>query len=136
MPPGKPIDPIDHHLPEFELGIVDDLDGETVHIQVSGDIDMVTLAHLDDTLGSLGEEGDRRHVVVDVGDVTFLSACGVSRLVAAQHRLGVRGQSLALHRASTHQQRLLRIGGFDCARNVPVDATATASRPGTGRPCS
>jgi anti-anti-sigma factor len=131
MSPADQIDPIDHHQPEFDVD-VHDQDGDVVRVQVSGDIDIRTLGHLDDTLNSLGGEDDCRHVVVDVGRVTFLSACGVSRLVAAQHRLGVRGQSLALHRASTHQQRLLRIGGFDCAQNVPVDAAAPAQRPTAG----
>jgi anti-anti-sigma factor len=131
MSPDRQIDAIVDAYPEYpDLVVnVDDPEGDTVRVQVSGDIDMVTLGHLDDTLGSLGEDHRCRHIVIDVGEVTFLAACGVSRLVGTQHRLGAGGRSLALHRASAHQQRLLRLGGFDCARNVPDGASARVPLP-------
>jgi anti-anti-sigma factor len=127
MSPDCQLDPVVLHHPDFGVD-VDDPDGDTVRVLVSGDIDMPTLGHLDDTLGSIGEDHRCRHIVVDIGAVTFLAACGVSRLVAAQHRLGRGGRSLALHRATAHQQRLLRLGGFDCTRNEP-EATATVPQP-------
>jgi anti-anti-sigma factor len=114
--------PVPQPGPHFSLRVVDEPRGSDPQLVVSGEIDVPYIAELDDAIGRIGRQDRSRGVIVDVSQVTFLAACGVSRLVAAQHRLGSVGQTLALHGTTGFQRRLLALGSFDCA------ATASAGQ--------
>ncbi|WP_158220336.1 STAS domain-containing protein [Kineosporia sp. A_224] len=62
--------------------------GEWSLVRASGDIDIATAAELDDALlAAATDEQPVRHLVLDLGAVTFLDCAGLRPLVAARRRL-------------------------------------------------
>ncbi|MBI4943205.1 MAG: STAS domain-containing protein [Actinobacteria bacterium] len=62
--------------------------GERSLVRASGDVDLATATELDGALQAAAtEDQPARHLVVDLGAVTFLDCAGLRPLVAARRRL-------------------------------------------------
>ncbi len=95
-------------------------------LRVGGELDLATVTvlrrHLSDHLG------DRRDVVLDLEDLTFLSGHGTTVLLEAQRLARSHGVRLSITRLAYTVARLLRITGFgedlDLSAAEPIDIAA------------
>jgi anti-sigma B factor antagonist len=86
------------HSTENDLTVV------TVH----GEIDVFTSPGLRETLLDL-IDGGALHLLIDLGDVTFLDSTGLGVLVGAYHRLRARSGTMAFACATDRVQRVFRV---------------------------
>jgi anti-anti-sigma factor len=108
-------------------------------VHISGALDMATMdetrAVLHTVLAAVGPR-----IVVDLGDVTFFDACGISPLVSAVHRALEHGGWVRLARVGSYQLSVLGIARLTdllpaygsvsaaaCADGVPVSAVWQAA---------
>jgi anti-sigma B factor antagonist len=68
--------------------------GEAVVVVAAGDLDMVTTPHFGDAVCAALDTPGRGPVVIDLIDVTFLDARGLSALVAASEDAAARHEPL------------------------------------------
>jgi anti-anti-sigma factor len=86
--------------------------GETVVVEVAGEIDLRTAEPLRTRLLGLVDAGFGS-IVVDFEHVRFCDASGLGALVAVRNRLRGRGGDLRLARVRPPQRRIFRITGLD-----------------------
>ena len=81
-------------------------DEGTIHVVLSGEIDVSAVPALDDAFGDAAE----RHglVVVDMADVTFVDSSGVGALLRLRQRVGSR---FVVGSTSPTVERVLTIAG-------------------------
>jgi anti-sigma B factor antagonist len=85
------------------------LDGWTV-ASLAGEIDILTVPSLRAHLGDLVvDHGARPQVIIDLGDVTFCDALGLSTLIGAHHTAARRGGTVRLVVPEGRVRRFLRI---------------------------
>jgi anti-sigma B factor antagonist len=84
-------------------------DGGVV-VRVVGELDLATAPEVQHRLAGLALAAERR-VVLDVQDVTFLSAAGVRVLLDAHDRVAAHGGRLVLRSPSRLVQRVLQAAG-------------------------
>ena len=89
-----------------EVHVSVDGDGSLV-LRVVGELDLATISVLRDALASVPLIGQRR-VVLDVSDLTFISAAGVRVALDAQRVLSRHGGQLVLRGPSSLFLRVLR----------------------------
>ncbi len=80
-------------------------DGSVV---LSGRLDAVQAPQVREVL-----EGVEESVVVDLGELQYVSSAGLGILIATQRRLADRGARLTLRSPTPHVRELLRITGLD-----------------------
>ncbi|TDD71521.1 STAS domain-containing protein [Actinomadura rubrisoli] len=68
--------------------------GDHTIVAVGGDIDVETSPRLRDFLLGLVEDG-ARHLVIDLGRVTFLDSTGLGVMIGVFHRLGAANGSMS-----------------------------------------
>lgn len=85
-------------------------DGRAV-IAVAGEVDILTARPLGDALARLTEDGFD-HIVVDITEVSFFGASGLSVFAEALSALG-RSGSLRVVTSSALTRRILAISGLD-----------------------
>lgn len=71
-----------------------------------------------------GEE----HLVIDLGEVTLLTAAGINAMVAARARLHRGGGTLTIRNARGVVKRVLEITGLDTSAEVQSTATERAGQ--------
>lgn len=98
----------DPDAPTFEVRVVE-ADGGTV-IVARGEIDLTAHEPLRRCIESCS--ADRRHVVLDVAEVTFIDSTGLNMLVLAHRRLGHRPGAVVLRNPSPAVVRVLEIAGL------------------------
>jgi len=83
-------------------------------IDVSGELDLTTVAMLRDPLLSLAAKSLSPHLIVDLSRVDFIDSAGLALLVEARKRLAADSRSLALVISPGRQpERVLRLVRFD-----------------------
>ena len=83
-------------------------------IDVSGELDLTTVAMLRDPLLSLAAKSASPHLIVDLSRVDFIDSAGLALLVEARKRLAADSRSLALVISPGRQpERVLRLVRFD-----------------------
>jgi anti-sigma B factor antagonist len=87
------------------------LDGGDLVVLVDGEVDVSTAPHLRSFL--LQVDDGERVLVVDLSDMDFLDAAGLSVLVALQRRLAQRASQVVLRSPSASTRRLLQITGLE-----------------------
>jgi anti-sigma B factor antagonist len=95
---------------------------------VAGEIDISTVGQLRERLAELA--ASRRHLVIDLNQVTFIDAAGLSALVAAANRAAARGISLHVVCARPKTLELFRLTGLD--RRLPPAPTLDEALAGPG----
>jgi len=118
--------------PGFSVRLLPDATGTVV---VRGEVDMATAPALEACLeeASSSGEGD---VEVEMDNVSFLDASGLSVLITAHSRLQSNGHSLRLRNPAREVRKVLEICGFSAVLAVDaVDCHANSDRgePGTLR---
>lgn len=86
--------------------------GGTVHVAVSGEIDMATVAALDDTLQDAVARGDTAEVVVDFAEVTFCDSSGLAALDRAYAAARERAARLRIVHPQPQVRLLFEITGM------------------------
>jgi anti-sigma B factor antagonist len=85
--------------------------GRTV-VSLHGDIDLATVAGLEDALCEVRLDADAP-VVVDLSDVTHLSCRGMAALASTHDALAARGVGLVLRHPGPVVRRFLGLVGLD-----------------------
>ena len=88
-------------------------------VTVAGEIDITTVARLQERLFELAASG--RPLVADLDQVTFIDSAGLSALIGAANRADAHGGSLHVVCARPQIRQLFRLTGLD--RHVPVAHT-------------
>ena len=102
-------------------------------VHVSGALDMATMDETRAVLHTvLAVVGPR--IVVDLGDMTFLDACGISPLVSAVHRAREHGGWVRLARVPDYQLSVLGIAKL--ADLLPAYESVSAAASDDGIPVS
>lgn len=87
--------------------------------EVTGDIDMSTVAGLRERLFGLADSG--QPLIVDLNRITFIDSAGLGVLVSAARRADVHGGSLYAVCSRPQTRKLLWLTGVD--RRIPLSAT-------------
>jgi anti-sigma B factor antagonist len=87
--------------------------------EVTGDIDMSTVAGLRESLLGLADSG--QPLIVDLNHVSFIDSVGLGALVGAARRADERGGSLHAVCSRPQTRKLLWLTGVD--RRIPLTAT-------------
>ena len=118
-----------------ELSVTVRRDRGAVIAEVTGDIDMSTVAGLRERLFGLADSG--QPLIVDLNRITFIDSAGLGVLVTAARRAGAHGGSLHAVCSRPQTRKLLWLTGVD--RRIPLSATVdgalillTASRDAPG----
>ncbi len=80
---------------------------ESVVVSVTGDVDLVSAAHLREVLEDALHLSS--HLIVDVSGMTFIDSSGLTALVHAHRRAADSGGSMTVRRPSPMLKRLLGI---------------------------
>lgn len=92
-----------------------------VHVTVAGEVDGATVAVLEATLSAaLTSRPPPAEVCVDLGDVRFFSAAGVTCLLAARRQAADRDITFLVVNATGVTARVLRAVQVDAVLSTPV----------------
>lgn len=86
--------------------------GDAAVVEVRGDLDTATAGHLCAQLQDVVVRQGNRVVVVDLTDMTFIDARGVSVLAKAYQQARARGGELHIQHPSPMTARVLQITGL------------------------
>lgn len=84
-------------------------DNDGMIVNVAGEVDMMTAPELEDALTSAPPGLD---IIVDLAQVTFLDARGITALVTAQRHIKSQGGSLRIRGALPHVDYVIEISGL------------------------
>ena len=90
---------------------------DSVLLVLSGELDLATVAVLDDSLRR-AESARRPVVLVDLAGVTFMDCAGLTVLLAAARRASETGGEVSVMRASASIRRLLELTAVDQSLSV------------------
>lgn len=105
-PPTRPNRQSPVPLPLFEIDVTEKED--TVVIRIKGELDLSESPRLKHALGK-AEAGQAGRVLLDLEELTFIDAAGLSALVAASHRSESNGGRLRFTRGRGNVARLFRL---------------------------
>ena len=118
-----------------ELSVTVRRERGVVIAEVTGDMDMSTVAALRERLSGLADSG--KPLIVDLNRISFIDSAGLGVLVGAARRADVHGGSLHAVCSRPQTRKLLWLTGVD--RRIPLCATVdgalmllTASRDAPG----
>jgi len=118
-----------------ELSVTVRRERGVVIAEVTGDIDMSTVAGLRERLFKVADSG--QSLIVDLNRITFIDSAGLGLLVNAARRAGAHGGSVHAVCSRPETRKLLWMTGVD--RRIPLSATVdgalmvlTASRDDRG----
>ncbi|HEY3330294.1 MAG TPA: STAS domain-containing protein [Capsulimonadaceae bacterium] len=106
-------------------------------LDVSGELDLTTVAMLRDPLLSQATKGGTANLIVDLTRVEFIDSAGLALLVEARKRLAAESRTLALVLSPGRQpERVLRLVRFDTIMRlvynideIPSDTDTPAQQP-------
>ncbi|GGV00066.1 anti-sigma factor antagonist [Streptomyces litmocidini] len=99
--------------PQISL-ITTPLDHSTTAVALAGELDVCTVAHIEETLTRLtGETG--RELLLDLADVTFCDSSGAALFLRVHRRCAAAGVRLSLCRIQRLPARVIRGLGVDRA---------------------
>jgi anti-sigma B factor antagonist len=102
-----------------ELSVTVRHEREVAIVEVTGDIDLTTVAELRERLFALADEG--QPLIIDLDQVTFIDSAGLGALIGAARRVDGHGGSLHAVCSQPQPRKLLWMTGVD--RRIPVSAT-------------
>ena len=88
------------------------IDGSTVTVRVSGELDAATAPEVDEAIRQASSDSTSL-VVVDFSGLGFIDSSGLSVLVSAHKRLTKAGATLQVRAASPSVARVFAIAGLD-----------------------
>ena len=99
-------------VPYFTLDMHRRADTDAVEVLLTGDLDELTVGHLDDSLSWIVEHMTQRSVVVDVTGVTRIEGCAVTSLTTFRSRLAADRRTLSTRGAEGANRRVLGAVGL------------------------
>jgi anti-sigma B factor antagonist len=102
-----------------ELSVTVRNEREVAIVEVTGDIDLTTVAKLRERLFALADEG--QPLIIDLNRVTFIDSAGLGVLIGTARRVDAHGGSLHAVCSQPQPRKLLWMTGVD--RRIPVSAT-------------
>jgi anti-sigma B factor antagonist len=114
------------NAPGCEVRVSVDGDG-TIVLRVVGELDLATIAVLQDAFASLPLIGQPR-VVLDVSGLEFISAAGIRVALEAQRRLAGHGGQLVLRDPSALLMRVLEAAEIDHEFEIDRDGDGDGRR--------
>jgi anti-sigma B factor antagonist len=87
--------------------------GPSVRVMVSGEVDVASAGELERRLRCVIAGSSCRTIVLDLGDVEFLAACGVSVLLAIKQAAERAGRDLRVTNARGSPAKVLTLLGFE-----------------------
>jgi anti-sigma B factor antagonist len=102
-----------------ELSVTVRRERGAVIAEVTGDIDMSTVAGLRERLFGLADSG--QPLIVDLNRITFIDSAGLGVLIGAARRADAHGGSLHAVCSRPQTRKLLWLTGVD--RRIPLSAT-------------
>jgi len=102
-----------------ELSVTVRRERGAVIAEVTGDIDMSTVAGLRERLFGLADSG--QPLIVDLNRITFIDSAGLGVLVGTARRAAAHGGSLHAVCSRPQTRKLLWLTGVD--RRIPLSAT-------------
>jgi anti-sigma B factor antagonist len=109
------------------LGLTGDPINRINVVEPHGDLDLASAPALKRRLRTAMEH-ERKLVLVDLTDVTYIDSSGVAALVFAYLRLRSSGGRFAVVAPSAHQQRLFAIAGLDTILGVQATKAEAVAR--------
>jgi anti-sigma B factor antagonist len=103
-------------------------DQETVHVTVHGALDLIRAYDFDDAMRRIERSAPRR-LLLDLRQLEFLDATGLSRIVAVRRRCRRNGRRLVVVRGPHAVQRIFATSSIDEQFELvgdPSEALATA----------
>jgi len=95
--------------PEFQVSI--DEGPQEVLVRIIGDLDMATVGRLASATRDVLDTG--RHVVFDLGGVSFVDSAGLRYFLDLYQRRGSAGFSFALRQARRSVHKTFEVSGLD-----------------------
>lgn len=93
---------------------------EAVTVSLCGELDLATAGQLRRCLAAVVQEDPApRRLVLDLSDLTFVDASGISALLTVQRSLDARGGRLLLRSPSRLVRRVVRV--LDLEQLLPVE---------------
>lgn len=84
-----------------------EIDGTKI-LDVTGEIDVYTAPQFKEAVNGIIAAG-QKHLIIDMGDVTYMDSSGFGTLLSATRRLRPQGGTINLVRCNTAIDRILRI---------------------------
>lgn len=84
-----------------------DVDGTKI-LDVAGEIDVYTAPQFREAVNQV-ISGGQKHLIIDMGDVTYMDSSGFGTLLSATRRLRPQGGTINLVKCNTAIDRILRI---------------------------
>lgn len=84
-----------------------DIDGTKI-LDVAGEIDVYTAPQFKEAVNEV-IAGGQKHLIIDMGDVTYMDSSGFGTLLSATRRLRPQGGTINLVKCNTAIDRILRI---------------------------
>jgi anti-anti-sigma factor len=104
--------------------------GASARVKVGGAVDLESARELEDRLRCVLAESKSRATIIDLEDVEFLGACGVSVLLAAKHCAAEAGRDVRIVNAQGSPARMLRLLGFESwCKQAAVGEVEAADEP-------
>jgi anti-sigma B factor antagonist len=102
-----------------ELSVTVRYEREVAIVEVTGNVDLTSVAELRERLFALADEG--QPLIIDLDRVTFIDSAGLGVMIGAARR--VEGHGCSLHAVCSQPQprKLLWMTGVD--RRIPLSAT-------------
>lgn len=94
-----------------DFGLVVSRAGEDIIVFVAGELDILTAPQLRRLAGDLVDMGIG-HLVIDLGDTTFLGSTGLGALVGLARRMRERGGEFSIRNARPHVRKVIEITGL------------------------
>jgi anti-anti-sigma factor len=100
--------------------------GDTVHVRLSGELDISSAAKVEDELARAEPERPEL-IILDLRNLAFMDSTGLRLLIAADTRARQQGRRLAIVRGPEAVQRVFRITRLEerleIVDDVPAEAT-------------
>jgi anti-sigma B factor antagonist len=104
----------------FEVSVVPGRDGRVVHMRVTGELDLMTVPGLDETIRG-AERSAPAAIVLDLRGLTFLDSSGLRCLIQAHTRADGAGRRLAVVPGEGRVRRLFTQTQLDTFLDLVAD---------------
>ena len=98
------------HRP-FGAQLAEDDSTATAIVSVHGDLDLATVAELDDQLGAAWDTG-QPHICLDLSSATFIDSTGILSILRADARAQQAGRKMTLVEAAPDVHRVFTVLGL------------------------
>lgn len=100
--------------------------GDTVHIRLSGELDISTAAKVEDELARI-EPNRPETILLDLRNLAFMDSTGLRLLIAADTRARNQGRKLTIVKGPEPVQRVFRITRLEERLEIVDDVPAEAA---------